>query len=307
MADTLNEHFVNVGPKLSESMPPGRHMEVRANVDETSFTFTQIRVGEVAKLIRGLSASKSCGVDGLTARLIKSCGAAIYKPLTHIFNVSLSKGIFPTIWKVARVTPLYKDGAHDDCSNYRPISVLPILSKVFERLVHERVYSYISANGLLNECQAGFRKRNSTGTCLIDFLNKIYTNMDDGKLTGVLFLHLRKAFDTVDHSVAISKLSDYNLSLDVLYWFKSYLSGRTQVTKVNGEESGPRNVVCGVPQGSILGPLIFIMYINSLPTVLTRVTPYLYADDTALVVTGNSEQEIVEALSEDLNECSKWL
>ena len=128
-----------------------------------------------------------------------------------------------------------------------------------ERLVHDRVYRYVTVNGLLNECQVGFRKGNSTGTCLIDFLDDIYTNMDEGRLTGVLFLDLRKAFDTVDHSVAICKLSEYNFSLDCLYWFKIYLSGRTQITKVNGMESDVKNVVCGVPQGSILGPLIFIL------------------------------------------------
>ncbi len=115
-------------------------------------------------MIQGLSASKSCGVDGLTARLIKSCGEVIYEPLTHIFNRSFITGIFPGICKTARVTPLYKDGPHNDCTNYRPISVLLILSKVMERLAHDRLYEYVTDNNMLNECQAEFRKRNSTGT-----------------------------------------------------------------------------------------------------------------------------------------------
>ena len=110
---------------------------------------------------------------------------------THVFNLSPTHCTFPDIWKSARITPLYKEGPHDNCSNYRPISVLPILSKMLERLVHNQVYHYIDHNNMLNECQAGFRKRNSTGTCLIEFLNEIYNNMDSGRLTDVLFLDLR--------------------------------------------------------------------------------------------------------------------
>ncbi len=275
-------------------------MNLEINDSEDSFQFTRISTEDVAKQLRVLSSSKSCGVDGLTARLIKSCGGAIVEPLTHIFNSSLQHSIFPDIWKCARVTPLHKDGAHDNSNNYRPISVLPVLSKMLERLVHNQIYAHVTENDMLNSCQAGFRRGNSTGTCLIEFLNEIYTNMDEGRLTGVLFLDLRKAFDTVDHNIAVCKLSEYNLSPNVLLWFDNYLWGRSQVTKVNGEESEARDVVCGVPQGSILGPLIFILYINSLPTVLNYTSPYLYADDTALVVTGADETEIVEKLAEDL-------
>ena len=171
--------------------------------------------------------------------------------------------------------------------------------------MHDRIYGYITFMNMLNKCQAEFRKRNSTGSCLIEFCNEIYRNMDAGRLTGVLFLDLCKAFDTVDHQIAISKLSEYNLSDEVLCWFEDYLTGRTQVTKVNGVESNALNVVCGVLQGSRLGPLIFLMYVNSLPGVSTRCTPYLYADDTALVVTGDSELDIVESLRSDLNACSQ--
>ena len=160
---------------------------------------------------------------------------------------------------------------------------------------------------MLSKCQAGFRKRNSTGNWLIEFLNEICSNMDAGRLTGILFLDLYKAFDTMDHVVAICKLSEYNMSYSVLDWFWSYLVGRNQVTKVNGVDSEKFYVVCGLPQGSTLGPLIFIIYVNSLPSVLNKSFPYLYADDMALVVTGSDEMEIVDCLTEDLNACSQWL
>ena len=194
-------------------------------------------------------------MDSLTTQLIKSCGDAIEAPLTHIFNLSWVQCIFPDIWKATRVTPLYKNGAHDNCSNYRPISVLPIMSKMLERLVHEQLYSYVNDNNMLSKCQDGFRKTNCTGTCLIEFLNEIYHNMDEGRLTGVLFLDLHIAFDTMDHEVAICKLSEYNLSPQTLLWFDDYLYDRKQVTKVNGVESEMKDVVCGIPQESILGPL----------------------------------------------------
>ena len=208
MANVMKEHFVTVSPKLNDAMSAGRALVPMTNDPNTSFHFAPIDPEEVTKLLRGLSASKSCGIDGLMARLIKACGPVLICPLTYIYNLSLSHCIFPTIWKAARVMPLFKEGSQSECSNYRPISVLPILSKMLERLVHNRVYGYITSMNMLNKCQAGFRKRNSTGTCLIKVLNETYSNMDSGRLTGVLFLDLPKAFDTIDHKVAICKLSD---------------------------------------------------------------------------------------------------
>ena len=149
-------------------------------------------------------------------------------------------------------------------------------------MVHNRVYDYVSNANLLNDHQSGFRKRYSTGTCLVEFLDVIYNNIQEGRLSGVLFLDLKKAFDTVDHDVVISILSKLNMSNSVLQWFISYLSPRHQITRVEGIDSLYGNVVCGVPQGSILGPLLFVLYINQLPTVLSS-DCFLYADDTAIV------------------------
>ena len=191
-------------------------------------------------------------------------------------------------------------------NNYRPISVLPILSKVFERIIHNRLYDYVSNANLLNSRQSGFRKRHSTGTCLIEFLDVIYDNIHEGRLSGVLFLDLKKAFDTVDHGVVISTLSKLNMSPAVLKWFESYLTPRLQITRVNGKDSNSLNIVCGVPQGSILGPLLFVLYINRLPSVINS-DCFLYADDTAIVCTGNTVEDIIARMTDELSAAAAWL
>ena len=277
------------------------------NIDITCFNFRPVTQDKVEKLLLGMSPSKACDTDGLTARIIKACGSETVAPLTYVFNLSLQHNIFPNIWKSARVSSLYKDGDNTKPSNYRPILVLPILSKVLEHLVHDQVYTYISEAEYLSPNQAGFRKRSSISTCLIEFLDKIYDSMDNGCLSGVLFLDLRKAFDTVDHQIAISRLSKFNLHNDVLDWFRDYLGERYQICKINGVESEQLEVKCGVPQGSILGLLIFIMYINSLPEYLHDSNTYLYAGDTAILQNGTDIDTISRSLTLELERANIWL
>ena len=168
------------------------------------------------------------------------------------------------------VTPLYKSGSREDGGNYRPVSILPAVSKLIERVVHNQLMEFIDHNKILSEAQFGFRKGHSTTTCILSFLNDVYQNMDEGKYTGVVVLDLKKAFNTVDHSILIKKLRMYGLSDNACKWFTSYLRGRTQLTKVNGKVSDTRVMQWGVLQGSILGPLLFIVYINDLSVYLNE-------------------------------------
>ena len=241
MAGKMNEYFVTVGQKLQEKIPQGKIFTRVHNDNGTAFTLQDVKFEDISKLLRAISPSKACGIDGLTARLIKACGDAIVAPLQHIFNISIRTCTFPSIWKSARVTPLYKGGAPENASNYRPVSVLPILSKILERLIHDQIYEYVTNAAILTDRQSGFRKRHSTGTCLVEFLDAVYNSIEEGSLSGVLFLDLRKAFDTVDHQVLICKLSEMNMSDCVLNWIDSYLSYRNQTTKVNGIESEPHS------------------------------------------------------------------
>ncbi len=309
IAEVINQHFCNIGHKLASCFTDvisDELLDRMRNDSDTSFSFEPVTLKEVAELMRGLSPSKACGANGLTARLLKAYGDTIHPVLIHIFNQSFTRNEFPAVWKVAKVTPLYKEGSCSDPGNYHPISVLPILSKELERVAHNRLYDFISRNNLLTASQSGFRKGHSTGTCLMDFLQNIYDGVESGCATGELFLDLKKVFDTVNHRILVSTLSKMGLSSDSLDWVDSYLYGRVQHTFVNGYKSLDGQVECGVPQGSILGPLFFILYINNLPTVLTKFSVYLYADDTAIAVRGNNTACIIETLNEELAHASSW-
>jgi retron-type reverse transcriptase len=166
--------------------------------------------------------------------------------------------------------------------NYRPISILPVLSKVFERVVHRQLYAYLEENNLLSKNQFGFRTKSSTQHAVTKFSDSIRQNMDKGLMTGAIFIDLRKAFDTVDHARLLSKLTIYGIRNDELMWFEDYLFNRTQFVAFEGVESSVQPISCGVPQGSILGPLLFVLLVNDIDIHLKRCEIILYADDTVI-------------------------
>ena len=178
--------------------------------------------------------------------------------LLHIINRSLLTGIVPQGWKVACITPLYKEVDRDNVSNYHPIAILPCCSKVLERVVHTQVYKYITDHSIPSDAQFGFRKGHSTVSCIMHLTNEILLQMGNGHITRVVFLDLKKVFDTVDHNILLSKLQMYGIGVNALEWFRNYLTNRLQCAKVNNTISTQLDTKCGVPQGSILGPLLFI-------------------------------------------------
>jgi hypothetical protein len=213
----------------------------------------------------------------------------------------------PKQWKCGKVTPIYKDGPETDPTNYRPITVLPILMKVFEKFVHAQLYDYIKEHNILNSYQSGFRPGHSTCTALLDVTEYVYKNMNDGLLTGVAFLDLKKAFDTVDTNRLLTKLVDIGVEDVALNWFENYLTTRQQSVSLNGVVSESMPIDYGVPQGSILGPLLFTLYINELPNVLNKTKVVLYADDTAIFYASNDLKEIERVLNDELDLAHKWL
>ena len=247
------------------------------------------------------------GVDGLSPRILKAAMKPLSILISRLINKSIDRGVFPDDLKVARVSPVFKSGDRTDPGNYRPISVLPAVSKLYERVVHGQLTNYLDKYSLLSNCQFRFRKHHSTETCCLAMLDKMYKKIDKGCLGGVVLLDLKKAFDTVDHAVLLRKLSSIGVSDESLRWFASYLQGRKQSTKVEGVCSDVHDICHGVPQGSILGPLMFLIFINDLGDSVELCGTSLYADDTAIFYMSENVEELQISLQYDMQTISYWM
>ena len=308
-AEHLNNYFSMVGQNLSSEIPYPTDDEIemcKVTYRPPVFELSTIVVEDVSKAIHRLSSSRSCATDGFTSFMFKSCCTTISDVLCSMFNLNVATRSFANVWKLSKVTPLHKTGCTNTASNFRPISIIPTVGKILERIVHCQTVSYLESSNILSEAQSGFRAGRSMGTCLIDFLNNIYQGVDRGCVCGVVSLDLAKAFDTVDHNILLSKLQALGFRYSAKSWFESYLSDRIQQTVVEGHLSFPKQIKCGVPQGSILGPLLFICYINDLQNLCHSCTPYLYADDSALICVDENPLLVSEKLQSDLHKLSVW-
>ena len=284
IAEELNDYFISIGSKLAADYenkpstnvdyPPANYNYNINQSSDTFLKFSPILVDSVASTLRGLKACKATGLDKIPAKILKLSANIIAPSLTFTFNLSLATGIYIDEWKQVRVTPIFKSGDRRQCKNYRPISVLPVVSKVFEKEVFRQLYSYLTENSLLSKFQSGFRPKHSTVTALIQMCDEWLENMDNGKLNGVVFLDIKKAFDSINNHILLNRMTELLRIFGMeLKWFESYLMSREQQCSVNGESSSNKVMSCGVPQGSILGPLIFLLYINDLPDCLKSTTP----------------------------------
>ena len=274
----------------------------------TSFHFSQIEIHNVYSILNNLKANKSTGLDKIPAKILKLSAEIIAPSLTYIFNLSLESGIYMNEWKRARVTPIYKSEDKTKCENYRPISILPVISKVFEKEVFRQLYSYLTDNDLLSKHQSGFRPKHSTVSALIQMCDNWLSNMDVGKINCVVFLDIRKAFDSINHEILLNKMNlNFGISGNALKWFDSYIKDREQQCIVNGQLSSSKKIICGVPQGSILGPLLFLLYVNDMPDSLNNTTPSLYADDSEICASSDNSSDLISKLNEDLKNLSRWM
>ena len=249
--------------------------------------------------------NRATGADGISAKLIKISASHIAAPLSWIINLSLRTGVMPATWKHARVSPIYKTGDKAECGNYRPISVLCGISKVIERHVHDALYTYLTQHSLLFAAQSGFRPRHSCETALLRMIDLWAAAIDRGDINGVILLDFRKAFDLINHECLLKKLDIYQCDDNANTWFRSYLTGRTQQTSFRGHLSETAAITAGVPQGSIIGPLLFIVYMNDLPLHIHNDID-MFADDSTLHTSGANIEEIQLSLQTDLNVITTW-
>ena len=228
--------------------------------------------------------------------------------LTYVLNLSIQSCKFPTAWKKAQVTPIPKDGNPLDVNNYRPISLLPIPSKIIEHLIHKQVDHYLDNTKFFTDLQGGFRKEHSTTATTSEFLDDIYTNINKQTLTRAVFVDFRKGFDSINHKLLLLKLKYAGFCKNTLSWFESYLTNRQQTVRVNNMESTTLPVTCGVPQGSTLGPQLFLIFINDIVKVFKWSKFRLYADDTVFYTsdTENDDLTACQHLQEDLSSLSLW-
>ena len=308
IADRFNNFFVNVGSTLAKAIPPVSKSPTEY-IKENMMNCFYIRPVTEIEIVNIISDFKdsAAGWDELKPSVIRGIKEFIKMPLRHICNLSFNTGVFPWELKVANVVPIFKSGDDMLFSNYRPVSVLPVFSKVIERLMYNRLIGFINDNDLLYEYQFGFQKGKSTYMALVILLDKISEALENGECVVGVFLDFSKAFDTVDHDILLMKMKSYGI-IDTAYdWFKSYLCDRVQYVTYNAMQSNRSAITCGVPQGSILGPLLFLLYINDLSSVLKSCFSVLVADDTDVFIKGKNLQELCNRLNDELTNIQNWL
>ena len=247
------------------------------------------------------------GYDGISLKCIYPVIDTLVTPLTYITNLSFIEGIFPSELKIAQVLPLYKNNDPMLFNNYRPILLLPFFSKLFERLMYNRLSDFIEKHHLLYQFQFGFPKNHSTFMALVILLEKITEALDSSEFAICILIDFRKAFDTVEHNILLQKLYHYGIRGNALQWFNSYLSNIYQYVNYNNTSSDMKLITCGVPQGSILGPSLFLLYINDISSVSSILFSILFADDTTLFYSSKNLQELSDVINNELSKMMEWL
>ena len=280
---------------------------VKMKLEKTSdFSIPLATESFILKQLQGLKADKATGLDGLSAKYLKLSAQVIAKPLTAILNLSIQSSSYPNALKKAKVTPIFKKGSKADINNYRPISVLPIINSIFERHISNCLVDYLESNNLLYNHQSGFRRLHSCQTALTKIVDNWLNAINNSETVGTVFLDLTKAFDLVNHKLLIQKLAAYKFSSSTQSWFQSYLTNRSQQVNISGKLSDPQHIAAGVPQGSVLGPLLFLIYINDLPLSIQTCILDLFADDATLSCSDPSILNLTNCLNEDLKNFQDW-
>ena len=309
IANIFNKFFVNVSHDVTKNIPKSNKSPVDFLSDKiaSSFFTTPSVPLELSDIISALKSGKSLGPNSIPMKVLKCLSPLISSPLSQIINESFQSGIFPDKMKLAKVIPLFKKGCPLTASNYRPISLLSVFSKITEKVMYERLYKFLEKHEILYTLQFGFRASHSINHALVSLTEAIKNSLDNRKFGCGIFIDLQKAFDTVNHDILLMKLEHYGIRGTAQDWFKSSLSGRKQYVSINGSNSSYLNVTCGVPQGSVLGPLLFLIYINDLPRASSKLAFYLFADDTNIYYEAGSLAELQSVVKKELKKVKMWL
>ncbi|XP_045463813.1 uncharacterized protein LOC123673371 [Harmonia axyridis] len=312
--DELNYFFSSIGQMISMQCTPSadgainlmRTTPSRIPVSSSSVFNYPVTIDELNQNIKRFKNKKNEDIYGMNVVLMKRIYPRIAKVMCDMFNQCLEQGIFPEVLKFARVIPVYKNGKEDECTNYRPISILPTISKILEEILKRRLLEFLDRSRVLDQNQHGFRSGKSTMTALVALMENIVEAVDEGRLVEVLTCDLSKAFDSVERDILLQKMEIYGVRGKALAIFESYLKNRTQVVSWNNEISKVNILKYGVPQGSILGPLLFLIYVNDLPNNVSCSLTSMYADDASFVNDSFRRTDLEIKGAETLVSAEKW-
>ena len=310
-ADKFNEYLANIGKQTNQSVGASTHnaqyyLSKHSAANQESLLLSDISNLDVIEACKRFSHKTSKDPSGFQQNILLNDSDIMAPCLAHLANSSFKTGIFPENGKVARVIPVYKNkGTKHNYGNYRPISLLPIISKIIERLIYNKVFDFLVRYDILFESQYGFRTGHNTTHAALDFVGSIEKALEKGEHVIGIFCDLSKAFDTLNHEILLSKLEHYGIRDTALSWFRSYLANRRQFVDWNGFKSDSLPLETGVPQGSILGPLLFLLYINDLPAAVS-LKSVMFADDTNLLISSDNFSYLIQTLNEELGKINDY-
>lgn len=315
IANTINKYYVNIGQQMAEQIAEIQNKTADSIADSytpptlhpDSLFLSPVTEDEVNSTLNTLKTNSASGPDDISNFVLKNISKLVSKPLAHLCNLSFQNGTFPNKLKETVVIPVYKGGDKTLMSNYRPISLTNGLAKTFEKLIKKRLVLFLETKNLLSQNQFGFRQARSTQDALFELTKYLYEGLDNNKKCVAVFLDLAKAFDSVSHVILLKKLQAIGVRGQALSWFKTYLLDRQQITKIAGVESQPMKINYGVPQGTVLGPILYLIYANDLCAMKINGKIISFADDTAVLFQDETWSGALEKAETELNRIKYWL
>lgn len=307
MANFCNNFFINVGVDMAKTIDTPHNTYNFAYSSNTSMFLMPLNNNELIKHIHSLKNNSSPGIDGISSKIVKKFHVYILDPLKHIINLIFKTGVIPNHFKTTVVTPIHKAGNKTRINNYRPISLINTFAKIFEKCLKDRLIKFLDANNILSKNQFGFTRGLSTCDAIYELVKQVTDNLNNDDRCIAVFLDLAKAFDTVPHEALLTILSQYGVRGSALDIFNNYLSDRQQIVRIREDLSEPKVIKMGVPQGTVLGPVLFITYINSLTELDINASIISYADDTVVIFKGKTWAETKYKVNCGINRVKDWL